>query len=227
MKKIVNNENSGKEGFEHKGNSFIAGKKNKNDNSDKSEQSDSQFVLTIKTFYRIAADIAIILIKMPYKFLSQGLTLIIQLINNINETLKPMFAFINQMLKIVQRVAKQFYNIFMKIFKQVFNILRNLPDFIKKYATIAINFINQMVNQVIDMLTSFFDLFQNVLDRILEIPQKFFSIMSQMTTVFFNMFNMMMDIPEKGLDMAIGFQDTLIGMMDRPLKIPFADQFLG
>ena len=38
---------------------------------------------------------------------------------------------------------------------------------------------------------------------------------------------MLIDLPEKGLDMIIGFQETIMNMMDRPLKVPFSDQFLG
>ena len=231
MNKIIQNENPHlvkqyKEGFEHKGKGFIAGKSKKTE-AEEAEKPDSQWIITIKTFYRIAADVAIILIKMPYKFLSQGVNMIIEFIQNINEMLKPMYDFIRQMGRIAVRIAKQFYAIFSKIFKQVFNILRNMPAFIKQYATIAINFISTMVEQTINMLTSFFNLFQNILNKILEIPQKFFDIMNQFSTLFFNMFNMLIDLPEKGLNMVIGFQETIMKMMDRPLKVPFADQFLG
>lgn len=227
MNKIISNENSHKEGFEHRGKGFIAGKKKKIEEVEGEEKPDSQTVIAVKTTYRIAADLAIIIIKMPYKILNKGVDMVIEFIQNLNEMLKPIYAFINQMLKVVQRVFKQFYDIFMKVFKQYFAILSDLPAFIQKYANVAIDFINTMVTQVIDMLTKFFDLFQNILNQLLEIPQKFFSIMNQMSTLFFNMFNMLLELPEKGLEMVIGLQGTIMGMMDRPLKIPFADQFLG
>jgi len=226
VNKIISNEHSHKEGFTHRGQGFVAEKSKKKELAEE-EKPDSQSVIAVKTTYRIAADLAIIIIKMPYKFLSKGVDMLIRFVQNLNEMLKPMFAFVSQMGKIVQRIATQFYNIFKKIFKQGFSILSDLPGFIQKYVDVAIGFINKMVNKVVDMLTSFFDLFQNILNQLLEIPEKFFNIMDQMSTLFFNMFNMMLELPEKGLEMIIGLQGTLMGMMDRPLKVPFADQFLG
>ncbi len=230
MNKILQNENSLKEGFKHTGQSFIAGKKKKEPEVDKDGNildQDSGWVLTVKTTYQIARDIAYILIKMPYQILSKGVNLIIEFIQNINDMLKPMYAFLNQMGKIAVRIFKQFFEIFKKIFKQVFAMLKDMPGFIKKYADIAINFINTMVTKVVDMLTKFFDLFQNILNNILQIPEQMFTIMDQLTDVFFNSFNMMLQLPEKGLQMIIGFQGTIMQMMDRPLKVPFSDQFLG
>jgi len=224
MEKIIDNEN--KEGFEHRGKGFIAGK-SKQQKKEEKNKPDSGWIMTIKTAYNIAAQVAIMLIKMPYKFLSQGINLILTFVNNINEMLKPMYDFAKQMGKIVQRIAKKFYDIFTNILGKGFEIIRNLPAFIKQYADIAINFVTMFVTQAIDMMTNFFNLFQNILNSLLALPQQFFNIMNQMSTLMFNMFNMLMKLPEKGLDMAIGFQGTLMKMMDRPLKIPFSDQFLG
>ena len=229
MNKILQNENLGKEGFKHIGQSFIAGKKKerKYDKDDNEAEQDSGWILTAKTTYQIAKDVAYILIKMPYQILSKGVNMIIQLIQNFNEMLKPMYAFIKQMGKIVQRIAKQFYQIFKKIFTQIFNILKDMPGFIKKYADVAINFINTMVTKTVDMFTKFFDLFQNILNNILEIPNQLFNILDKLSDVFFNAFHMLLEIPDKGLQMIIGFQGTFMSMMDRPLKVPFSDLFLG
>ena len=257
INKIVYDEMSDKEGFKHLGKGFIAEKaKIKKEDKDKCTQKnsnmsydneyldedaaeearincyedDSQYkngIITVRTTYAIAKDVAIILIKMPYQFLSKGLNMLIEYIQHFNDILKPIYAFISQMGQIIKRLIKQFYAIFKKIFTQVFNILSDLPGFIKKYATVAIDFINTAITKTIDMFQNFFDLFQNMLDNLLSIPEKFFNIMNQLSDVLFNTFNMLIKIPEKGLDMVIGFQGTLMTAMDRPLKIPFSDLFLG
>jgi hypothetical protein len=213
--KILLNESEGKEGFKHSGDGFIAAKPKKKDELlEEALRPDPQMVMTVKTTYRIAADVAIVIIKMPYQMLSKMVDLAIQFIQNINDMLKPMYAFIQQMFDIVKRLAKQFYNIFMRIFKKGFEILRNLPAFIKQYANIAIGYINTMVNQAINMLTNFFELFQNIFNRMLEIPQQMFNLANQMSTLAFNSFNMMMDIPEKALDKVIGLQGTMMNMLN-------------
>ena len=224
MEKILYNEN--KEGFEHEGKSFVAGKPEKVQNEDE-EKPDNNWIITIKIFYQIAEKVAIMLIKMPYKFLSKGFDMISQFIDQLNQMLKPMYAFVKQMGKIVQRIATKMYNIVKGLIQQGFDIMRNLPAFIQKYADVAINFITTMITNVIDMLTNFFDMFKDILDQLLDIPNQIFNIMEQMATLMFNMFTMLMKLPEKGLDMMIGFQSTLMKMMDRPLKVPFADEFLG
>ena len=141
--------------------------------------------------------------------------------------LKPMYDFIRQIGQIIKKIFKQMYDQFMKIFRQYINIMRNLPAFIKKMANIAIDFISLAVTQTIEQLTMFFEIFQNIFDSLLELPMKFFNIMGQFGTMFANSINMLMSLPEKGLDMVINFQGTLMDMMDKPLKVPFADQFLG
>jgi len=224
MEKILYNEN--KEGFEHRGKSFIAGKPKKVENEDE-EKADSDWIITMKTFYRIAEAVAVMFIKMPYQILSKGVDIVIGLINEMSAILKPIYNFIGQMGKIVQKIATQIYNIIKRLFQKAFDIMRNLPAFIQKNASIAIEFISTMLNKMIDMLTRFFEMFQDILNQLLEIPNQIFNIVEQISTLMFNMFTMLMQLPEKGLNMMIGFQTTFMDMMDRPLKVPFSDQFLG
>jgi len=65
-----------------------------------------------------------------------------------------------------------------------------------------------------------------VFNGLIDLPNKMFNMMNQMITIGFNMFDMGMQIPEKGMDMFIKLQETLMGVMDKSLKIPFQDQFL-
>ena len=214
MEKILYNEN--KEGFEHRGKGFIASKpkKVKNEDEDK-EEPDSNWLISIKLFYRIAADVAIMLIKMPYKFLSKGVNMLTDFINELNEMLKPMYAFVKQMGKIVQRIVVQIYEIFKRTFTQVFDIMRNLPAFIQKYANMGINFINTMVTKTVDMLTNFFNMFQSMLNQILEIPNQIFNIVEQLTQFMFNSFTMMMNLPITGLKFGINMQNKMTGFMNK------------
>jgi len=228
MNKIIVNETTTKEGFEHTGNSFVARSSKKEEKgSEKKSSTMEQIVIMVKTTYRIAAEVAIVLIKMPYKFLSKFVDMMVRFIKNINAMLKPMYDFIRQIGKIIKKIFKKMYDQFMKIFRQYINIMRNLPAFIKKMANITIDFINLAVTQTIEQLTNFFNIFKDIFDSLLELPMKFFNIMGQFGTMFANSINMLMSLPEKGLDMVINFQGTLMDMMDKPLKVPFADKFLG
>ena len=74
VNKIVLNESSSKEGF-------VAGKEKKINydkngieiiDPDKPETPDPNWLIITKLNYRVAADVAIMVIKMPYKFLSKG-----------------------------------------------------------------------------------------------------------------------------------------------------------
>jgi phage-related protein len=215
---LINKITVKKEGFEHNGNGFIAAKPNKEKNIKENEKLDEKeevVVTTVKTSYKIAELFAFMIIRKPWEILSQGITIIIDFVKNLNEILQPIKDFIQQMFNIFKKIVKQIYNQFAKGFKQIFTILRNMPAFIKKYANIAINFMNKLITQLISILEQFIDVIKTVVNAILELPNMFFNIISQATTFGLKSFTMAMKIPEAGLKFGINIQDKIINFMDK------------
>ena len=224
--KIVLNDSS-KEGF--------VAVKNKKINYDKNglpiegpddiDPPDPRWLVISKINYRIAADVAIMLIKMPYKLLSQGVMMIGGFIQNLNDLLTPIYDFIKQFYTIFKdlfmKVFKQFFN----IFKQVFNIFGNLPAFIKENAERAIKFMNDMIQQFTSSIKTVLDIFQKIFDLILKLPQMVFSIFNKSITMLFNVVIMIIKLPENLLGMIIGFQEQMMSLMDKKFSIPFTDMF--
>ena len=134
-----------KEGFEHIGDGYISKKpkpqrergQDQQNNVDVKEQ---EIIDATKVTYNLADKFAYMVIKMPYDILSQGVVLLTQLIQQINAIIQPLKDFVQQMFNILKRLVKQIFDQFMKAFKQWFSIMRNLPDFIKKYLTMAVDF---------------------------------------------------------------------------------------
>ena len=134
--KIVLNDSS-KEGF--------VAVKNKKINYDKNglpiegpddiDPPDPRWLVISKINYRIAADVAIMLIKMPYKFLSRGVQIVIDFIKELNNILKPIRAFIKQMYRLLKDLGIKLFKPFINMFKQMFRIFGNSPKFIKENST--------------------------------------------------------------------------------------------
>ena len=237
LNKIIQNENSvtannrkaTKEGFVAKKTPKINYDKNglPIEDPDNPGTPDPRWLTITKLNYRIAADVAILIIKMPYQFLNKGVEMIRTVISNLNEMLDPMYKFIRQIFNIFKdlfiKVFKQFFNIFKKAFK----IFGDLPGFIKKNAERMVNFINSMVQQFMRSIKTVLDIFQKIFDMILKLPETAFTLFNKGIEMFFNGFVMMMKLPTSMLQMGIGMQDKMISLMDRPLKIPFENMFFG
>ena len=209
--------NDNKEGFEHIGNGFIAAKpKKKEANVDgKTDTREEEIIIAAQTTYNVAEMFAQLLIQKPWQIISQGVNTLIEFVKNINEMLKPIWDFIQQMFNILKKIVNQIYGQFAKAFKQGFAILRNLPAFMKKYANMAINFINKMINQLIQILEQFIDVVKTVGNAIIELPSMFFNIMSQAVTFGLTAFTMAMKIPEFLLKFGINIQDKMMDFMDK------------
>ena len=104
------NENS-KEGFKHEGGSFVAaatsqtGEK-KRGTQDKHEQ---QMLTSTKSMYIVMAQFAYMLIMMPYRFISQGINMFYQVIQQFNEIIKPIQAAFQQFFNVIQGFVMQIY----------------------------------------------------------------------------------------------------------------------
>ena len=213
MNKIITNEN--KEGFKHLGKGFIADKSKKEKEYYAENDTEKQIVESVKITYAVADNVAVMLIKMPYKFLSAMVNFVIRFVQQLNKMLKPLYSFVQQMFNIVKNLVKKMYDQFRRIFGQFFAIMRNLPAFIQKYVNIAIDNINMVVNQSIKIFTTFFEIFQSVFNSLLQVPQQMFSIVQSLTTFGFNSFKMAMKLPESGLKLGINLQSKMSDFMDK------------
>jgi hypothetical protein len=214
MNKIILNET--KEGFKHKeGRGFIAAKSKKKEKEEKLSSTEVQVIVAGQSIYQVAREVAIVCIKVPWKIISSIVNMMVRMVQNINDMLKPMYDFLRQMGQIVKRIVLQMYDRFAKIFKQGFAIMRNLPAFIKKYADIAINYTNTMVNEAVNIATSIFTVFQSVFNSLLQMPQMMFNFMNTAMSFGLNSFNLAMKIPTSGLKLATNVQDKVVGFMDK------------
>ena len=89
-------------------------------------------IIATKISYKTAEQVAYILIKMPYQFLSKLMLRLSDFTENLNDLLKPIKKFIKKMFQLGKRIFMKFYNRFMGFVKRGFKILRNLPDFFEK-----------------------------------------------------------------------------------------------
>jgi len=186
---------------------------------------DPQWLTIVKINYRIAGDVAIMLIKMPYKFLNMGVTMLQEYIEHINNILKPVYKTIKQMFNIFTGLFKKILRQFLNVFKMGFNILGDLPTFIKENAERAINFITDMIEQFTSTIKTVLDIFQKIFDLLLKIPTMIFTLLNQVITMLFNVVIMIIKLPESLMGMIIGLQEQSMSLMDKSFSIPFTDMF--
>ena len=115
-----------REGFEHKGDSFIANtNKNKNKNHNVN-QSKSVLIKIIKPVYQILNVIALALIRIPSKYLfSFG--------NEFQDIFDAMAEYGNAQLRMSQKMIKDIFNKYKNIFPDLGDNIREVPGIITRY----------------------------------------------------------------------------------------------
>ena len=226
--KIVLNDSSTKEGF-------VAGKRKKVKYDKNGIEiidpdipvPDPDWLTITKVNYNIAAQVAIMLIKMPYKFLSQGIIMFGRFIENVNEMLKPMREFAKQMFNLGRELFKKLFKPFFTLFKDVFKGLGNLPAFIKENAEKVINMMTDLMEQFLSTIQTLTDLATKMFDLIMKLPTMIFGLLNKTITMLFNVFIMIIKLPESLMGMVINFQEQMMELMDKSFKLPFTDLFFS
>ena len=188
---------------------------------------DPRWLIIAKINYRVAADVAIMVIKMPYKFLSRGVQMVIDFIKHLKNILKPVKEFIKQMYRLFKDLGLKLFKPFLNVFKQGFKIFGNLPKFIKENAERVINLITDLVQQFTRTIETVLDILQKLFDLLLKLPTMIFTLLNQIITMLFNVVVMIIKLPESLMGMIINLQEQGMKLMDKPLKIPFTDLFFG
>lgn len=229
VNKIVLNDSSSKEGF-------VAAKEEKRNydkngieiiDPDKPKNPDSNWLILVKLIYNVSAEMAYILIKMPYKFLKKGVEMVIDIVKNLNDMLKPIRKFATEMYRLFKNIGLKVVTPFIKSFKQIFKIFGNLPKFIQENAEMVINMITEFLEQIIRTFKTVFDLIKKVWNLLIKLPTMIFTLLNQIITMVFNIIVMLIKLPESLMGMIINLQEQGMMLMDKPIKIPFMDLFFG
>jgi hypothetical protein len=184
------------------------------------------WLTSLSAIYKIAELLAIIIIKMPYKFLNQMVNLGITFIENFRDIFKPIFEFIDQMKAIAKSIFKQLYRWFKWGFDQWLAMIKDLPKFLRSQLKNFTNFLQALVTNIFSMFQMFFDLFMKVFNTLIQLPMQLFSMIEQIGTMLSNLFTILINIPTAGLNMIIGFQNIAIDAMSKTPTIPFMNLFL-
>ena len=179
----------------------------------------------VESFYNIADLFAIIVIKMPYKMLSQIVALGVQFLQNLRNILKPILDFMRQMRKIAKGIFDTIFKQIKKVFKKIMAILKDLPGFIKEMFDNVIDIIQTAVTKTFEMLKKVFDVIKKIFWTIIKLPIQLFDIVNQLVDVIMNLFMILIGLPTAALNMIIGFQEIMIDVMSKTPTIPFMNMF--
>lgn len=205
------------EGFDHQGESVIASNKNKSMSENASEyklsEDERRVVESVKTSYTIAEQVAIIIIKMPYKFINLFLRGVFDMMVNIKNIFNPIIKLVKSLGDIYVNIIKKMYNTWLKYVKKFFNTMRNLPEFIQKMSMKFIDFITNSILRIIDLFSAFFGIFDKIFKLFMKIPTMLFSFMKSMSTMIINMIEIMFNLPTFFLNLNIKIQEKMMSMM--------------
>jgi phage-related protein len=175
--------------------------------------------------YKIAELFAYIIIRMPYKFITQLVDAGIAFVENFKDILAPIISFYNQMMAIARSVIKQLYKVFKGLFDQYIAIIKDIPGFLKAQFKNMINFIQDAVTKTFSFLQKIFDIAMTIFNALIQIPMTLFDILDQLTDVFVNVFLILLNIPTSALNMVIGMQKIMLDIMNKTPTIPFMNLF--
>ncbi len=179
----------------------------------------------VESFYNIADLFAIIVIKMPYKMLSQIIAIGVQFLQNLRNILKPILKFVEQMKKIVKKIFDTIFKQIKKVVKKIISIMKDLPGFIKEMFDKIIDIIETAVTKTFEMLKKVFDVLKKIFWTIIKLPMQLFDILNQLVDVIMNLFMILIGLPTAALNMIIGFQEIMLDIMSKTPTIPFMNMF--
>lgn len=188
---------------------------------------DSFWLTTVASTYTIARLFAYIIIRAPYQFLSQLLTMGITFFQNFQKNFQPLIKFFKQMFSIAKNIFKQVLEVVKIMYKQWMKIMKDIPGFLKEMFDNVIDFVETAVTKTIDILEKFFNIAKKLFFAIIKLPLTVFDMLDQIGTIFVNLVTILINIPTAALNMIIGFQDIMLQVMEKNPKIPFLDMFFG
>jgi len=144
------------EGFEHKGDSVVAGKqKDEESLQEKFKKPEAQLEASVKTSYTVADEFSYMVISIPFKILNK----LGKKIYGSKDTFKPIIRFIKRTLNKLRRAVKNTYKATGDIFKQLTDLGFNAVD-------MAI----EMPSKILDMMIGLQGTIKDLMTKTLKIP---------------------------------------------------------
>ena len=175
--------------------------------------------------YKIAELFAYIIIRMPYKFITQLVDAGVMFVQNFKDIFAPIISFYDQMMSIARNIINQLYKVWKGLFDQWLAIIKDIPGFLKAQFNNMINFIQDAVTKSFAFFQKIFDIAMTIFNALIQIPMTLFDILDQLTEVFVNIFMILINIPTSALNMVIGMQNIMLDVMKKTPTIPFMNLF--
>jgi hypothetical protein len=193
---------------------------------------DPWWVKIVEAYYKITELLAMILIQMPYRFLTKFVspTFIFvefpEMFNNmfggITDAIKK---FIMGLFNIGKRVVKTIFGWIKTAFKKFISILKDIPGFLTSIFNFILDFITQVVDKTFALVGRLWKTIIKIIKTIIKLPLQIFDIISKLIDIIINIFIMIIQLPITILNFIYAFQEIGLDIMSKNPKIPFMDMF--
>jgi hypothetical protein len=188
----------------------------------------------VQANYKIAELLAIILIQMPYRFLTKFISptyLFVEFPDMFNDMfggiLNSVKKFIQGLINIGIRVVKTMFGWMKTAFKKFISTLKNFPGFLTSIFDYILDFITQVVDKTFALVGRLWKTIIRIIKTIIKLPLKIFDIISKLIDIIINIFLMLIELPITILNFIFAYQEIGMDIMSKNPKIPFLDMFFG
>ena len=171
----------------------------------------------VKTLYKIADLLAIVILDNPNQMISQVVTLNLfgfsfpKFAAKIGDVIKK---FIKSLIKIAKRIIKKIFGWVKTAFKKIISILKDLPGFLSGIFDYIIDFIITAVDKTFALIDRLWKSLIKIIKTIINLPLKIFDILGKLVDIIINIFIMLINLPISILNMIIAFQEIGMDIMN-------------
>lgn len=193
---------------------------------------DPWWVKIVEAYYKIAEILAMILIKMPYRFSTKFISpqfvflelpdLFNNMFGGITDAIKN---FMKGLFDILKRIGKTIFGWIKTVFKKLISILKNFPGFLTSIFNYILDFITQVVDKTFSLLARIWNTIIKIIKTIIKLPLQIFDIIGKLIDILINIFIMIIQLPITILNFIYAFQEIGLDIMSKNPKIPFMDMF--
>jgi len=191
---------------------------------------DSFWIKTTQSLYKIAELFAKIVILYPYKFIRNFMVTFGNVISfklpNLFKRLGDVFKrFINSLIRIAKDIFKKVFGLVKTVFKKIISIIKDIPGFLEEIFNFIIDFIEKVVSKTFELLGRIFKSVVKIIKTIITLPLMIFDILGKLLDFILNLIQMIIELPISMLNMILAFQEILMDIMNKSPTIPFLDMF--
>jgi hypothetical protein len=174
-----------------------------------STEKDGPVVAALKYTYFFASQIAIWLVKLPYKLIGRLLELPGRILRPLLRAFQPFIDLLADITGTVKSVLKSVGEFFKNIFTKIADIIKNFPQYLKKVILFFVNSIKSIFEMLGSIMTTLYD----IGSFLFELPYALIKIFSKLSGLLSSLPRLLMKIPDKGIDLMMKGTDTLSGML--------------